>query len=273
MLGSCYFRKKDFAKSDYHLNLAVQIKNQIKNEGLKLGESSHLEISGKSIQQNIYVQEPVDTFAKKNTVPEILTSPEIKINKNEDILKKSISQKKFDLNTVTENELKNITELNNLDRIIIVNYRKNFGKYSTVEDLKKISGLSGKYNSIKDYFIIASDENIIASKDSTSVFSSEKKADKINSYEFNGDSIQSEHFILSSKISQKLIQERTQYININDSSLKKISEGLKITEFEASMILKYIEKNGPIKHIDELKKIPIIKNKFDGIKNKIVLNK
>jgi len=59
---------------------------------------------------------------------------------------------KVDINTATFQELKNIPYVGERLAYKIIDYRNNFGKFNSIEDLKKIKGIKDKkINIIKEY--------------------------------------------------------------------------------------------------------------------------
>jgi len=63
-------------------------------------------------------------------------------------------KQKYNLNSVSENELKSIPGLTEVDAILIAKYREQYGQYKSVDDLKNIPGFINKYDGIKDFFYV-----------------------------------------------------------------------------------------------------------------------
>ena len=58
---------------------------------------------------------------------------------------------KININTATQAELETLPGIGPSTALKIINYRKENGKYKTIEDIKKVSGIGdSKYNKIKE---------------------------------------------------------------------------------------------------------------------------
>ena len=61
----------------------------------------------------------------------------------------------ININTANETELKKIPGIGETIATRIIEYRKENGKFNTIEDIKKVSGIgTSKYNNIKNYICV-----------------------------------------------------------------------------------------------------------------------
>lgn len=67
----------------------------------------------------------------------------------------SISNNKININKATQTELETIPGVGPSTAIKIINYREENGKFSSIEDIKNVSGIGDKkYENIKDYISV-----------------------------------------------------------------------------------------------------------------------
>ncbi len=149
---------------------------------------------------------------------------------------------KFNLNSVTEEELAAVPNLTDMDRTVIIKYREDYGYFSRLDDLKKAPGLSSKYESVKDYFYIGAPKYE-------------------NNYETESDLKITEKNKPQNTIEMKIP------IDINNADSLELQSALGISELEATMILKYIDRYGVFKNKEEFRNIPIIGKKYDLLKD------
>ncbi|MBP7653887.1 helix-hairpin-helix domain-containing protein [Candidatus Dependentiae bacterium] len=159
-----------------------------------------------------------------------------------------IIDNKLNLNTVTEKELASVAGLTEMDKTVLIKYREDYGYFSRLDDLKKIPGISGKYDQIKDYFYIGQPDYT---------------APGSPAYEN-----QSQSSVLPSVKVQKNDIQISLPVNINKSDMLELQSALGISELESTMILKYIERYGTLKNKDEFRNIPIIGKKYDLLKDR-----
>ena len=150
---------------------------------------------------------------------------------------------KLNLNAVTEEELAAVPDLTDMDRTVLIKYRDDYGYFSRLDDLKKAPGLSGKYESIKDYFYIGAP-----------------------AYSNNYPSESNVKITEKSKPKNEL--EIKLPIDLNKADSLELQSALEISELEATMILKYIDRYGILKNKDEFRNIPLIGKKYDLLKDK-----
>ena len=76
----------------------------------------------------------------------------IKNNENKNNVNKS---SKININIATQSELETLPGIGTATAVKIITYRKENGKFKTIEDIKKVKGIGeSKYNEIKDLIII-----------------------------------------------------------------------------------------------------------------------
>ena len=62
---------------------------------------------------------------------------------------------KININTATQKELQKLTGIGESIALRIINYRKENGKFNTIEDIKNVSGIGeSKFNKIKNDIIV-----------------------------------------------------------------------------------------------------------------------
>lgn len=67
----------------------------------------------------------------------------------------SVKSNKININTATQTELETLPGIGPSTAQKIINYRKENGKFGSIEDIKKVSGIGdSKYSKIKDYITI-----------------------------------------------------------------------------------------------------------------------
>lgn len=67
----------------------------------------------------------------------------------------SLKNNKININKATQTELETIPGIGPSLALKIINYREENGKFSSIEEIKKVSGIGdSKYNQIKDFIII-----------------------------------------------------------------------------------------------------------------------
>jgi len=67
----------------------------------------------------------------------------------------SFSSEKININKASQTELETIPGIGPSTALKIINYRKENGKFSKIEDIKNVSGIGdSKYEKIKDYIIV-----------------------------------------------------------------------------------------------------------------------
>lgn len=71
--------------------------------------------------------------------------------KNKNNISNSSKSKKININTATQSELETLPGIGGVTAQKIINYRKENGKFKTIEDIKKVSGIGEtKFNKLKD---------------------------------------------------------------------------------------------------------------------------
>jgi len=152
--------------------------------------------------------------------------------------------KKLDVNSVSFEDLKTISELTDNDRFILIQYRNDYGFFKTIEDLKNIPGYKNKFEIIKKYFYAG--------------------AGRI-SRELSTPSIQSYNQPIINNESEKIV-------NINTADSIELMKTLGLSELEAYTIIHYRNRYGKFSSKEEFKKIPILGAKYEIIKDKIEVN-
>lgn len=101
--------------------------------------------------QKIYIpnknEEISEYVTKENADSVISSSNKDKVSNNEKLM--------VNINTANESELEKLPGIGPSIAIKIVNYRKENGKFSTIEDIKNVSGIgNSKYNNIKEFIYV-----------------------------------------------------------------------------------------------------------------------
>ncbi len=80
---------------------------------------------------------------------------EIQNNEISSYTNHSSSINKININTATQTELETIPSVGPSTALKIINYRKENGKFSKIEDIKNVSGIGdAKFNNIKNYICV-----------------------------------------------------------------------------------------------------------------------
>ncbi len=122
------------------INLAYIIE-----DGVKIYIPTNEEVNKKEIkvdikQENTYVSKESEGI--KTNTSYIENSKSSKNNKNE----------KLNINTATQTELETLPGIGPSTALKIINYRKENGKFNSVDDIKKVNGIGdSKFDKIKDF--------------------------------------------------------------------------------------------------------------------------
>ncbi|KPH58329.1 competence protein ComE [Staphylococcus epidermidis] len=117
-----------------------------KAEVLKDADLSQLNLSEKLVDQKlIYVPKKGENSMKINSQQSILNSSDVKINTNQPL----------NLNSATEEQLKNIPGIGPSKAKEILNYREQNHGFNSIDDLMKIKGFGKKtFEKLKEHFTI-----------------------------------------------------------------------------------------------------------------------
>ena len=117
-----------------------------KAEVLKDADLSHLNLSEKLVDQKlIYVPKKGENSMKINSQQSTLNSSDVKINTNQPL----------NLNSATEEQLKNIPGIGPSKAKEILNYREQNHGFNSIDDLMKIKGVGKKtFEKRKEHFTI-----------------------------------------------------------------------------------------------------------------------
>ena len=117
-----------------------------KAEVLKDADLSQLNLSEKLVDQKlIYVPKKGENSMKINSQQSTLNSSDVKINKNQPL----------NLNSATEEQLKNIPGIGPSKAKEILNYREQNHGFNSIDDLMKIKGFGKKtFEKLKEHFTI-----------------------------------------------------------------------------------------------------------------------
>jgi len=104
--------------------------------------------------QQIYI--PSKKEVKNGTVPKSLTIQNENENKNSDIESSNDnSSNKVNINTASKEELMSINGIGQTRAERILEYRKTSGKFSSIEDIKKVKGIKdGLFKKISEYITV-----------------------------------------------------------------------------------------------------------------------
>lgn len=77
------------------------------------------------------------------------------VNSNTNNIKKETKSNKININTATQTELETLPGIGSSTALKIITYRKENGKFKTIEDIKNVSGIgNSKFNNIKDLIVV-----------------------------------------------------------------------------------------------------------------------
>lgn len=103
--------------------------------------------------QKIYIPNVNEKEIIENMSSEIVKSGSTQENSNTG--EKLKNGEKININTATQKELQKLTGIGESIALRIINYRKENGKFNTIEDIKNVSGIGeSKFNKIKNDIII-----------------------------------------------------------------------------------------------------------------------
>lgn len=103
--------------------------------------------------QKIYIPNVNEKEIIENMSSEIVKSGSTQENSNTG--EKLKNGEKININTATQKELKKLTGIGESIALRIINYRKENGKFNTIEDIKNVSGIGeSKFNKIKNDIIV-----------------------------------------------------------------------------------------------------------------------
>lgn len=125
------------------INLAYKLE-----DGMKIHIPNNVEQEEKE-NRKIDMQE---NFQTSDISDYITTSGE---KQNEQILYNSSKELKVNINTATQTELETLPGIGPSTALKIINYRKENGKFTSIEAIKEVSGIGeAKFNNIKDFIVI-----------------------------------------------------------------------------------------------------------------------
>lgn len=103
--------------------------------------------------QKIYIPNVNEKEIIENMSSEIVKSGSTQENSNTG--EKLKNGEKININTATQKELQKLTGIGESIALRIINYRKENGKFNTIEDIKNVSGIGeNKFNKIKNDIIV-----------------------------------------------------------------------------------------------------------------------
>ena len=103
--------------------------------------------------QKIYIPNVNEKEIIENMSSEIVKSGSTQENSNTG--EKLKNGEKININTATQKELQKLTGIGDSIALRIINYRKENGKFNTIEDIKNVSGIGeSKFNKIKNDIIV-----------------------------------------------------------------------------------------------------------------------
>ena len=96
-----------------------------------------------------------DSKAKEEITEQYVTTSSGGANKEEREGSNSVTPTKVNINTATQTQLETLPGIGPSTATKIINYRKEKGKFSKIEEIKEVSGIGeSKYNKIKDLIVI-----------------------------------------------------------------------------------------------------------------------
>ena len=100
----------------------------------------------------IFIPEILSFIGEQLTEESLISSGKYSSSINDE---SSVNNGKVNINKAGQAELENIPGVGPSTALKIIEYRKQNGKFSSIEDIKNVSGIGdGKYEKIKDYITI-----------------------------------------------------------------------------------------------------------------------
>ena len=162
----------DEKSNDVSNKIVIYITGTIKNEGVyELEENSRIADSiekagGLTEEANInninlayvlqdgmkvYIPKKGESVNEMNDNTNVYVSREESVTKNSEKIGSNSNTDKININTATQKELETLPGIGEATAVKIINYRNKNGKFSCIEDIKKVSGIGdSKYYKIKD---------------------------------------------------------------------------------------------------------------------------
>ena len=162
----------DKKSNDSNDKIVIYITGAIKNEGVfELQENSRIADSiekagGLTEEANInninlayvlqdgmkvYIPKKGEDTNEINDNTNIYVSREESVTKNSEKIANNSNKDKININTATQIELETLPGIGKSTALKIIDYRSKNGKFSCIEDIKKVSGIGdSKYSKIKD---------------------------------------------------------------------------------------------------------------------------
>lgn len=162
----------DEKRNDVSNKIVIYITGAIKNEGVyELEENSRIadiieEAGGLTEEANIsninlayvlqdgmkvYIPKKGESVNEMNDNTNVYVSREESVTKNSEKIGSNSNTDKININTATQKELETLPGIGETTALKIINYRNKNGKFSCIEDIKKVSGIGdSKYSKIKD---------------------------------------------------------------------------------------------------------------------------
>lgn len=163
--------KNDVVKQEASVMIKIHIAGAVSKEGLfELKEENRIAdaidlaggLKGDADISNINLASKLED-GMKIYIPTIDETQNNKVN-NEVTYDKNISvsngtsnskNAKVNINSATQSELETLPGIGSATALKIINYRKENGKFSSIEDIKKVKGIgNNKYENIKDLITI-----------------------------------------------------------------------------------------------------------------------
>lgn len=152
--------------------IIIYITGAVRNEGVyELKENSRIadiieEAGGLTEEANInninlayilqdgmkvYIPKKGENVNEINDNTNIYVSRDESVTKNSENIESNSNTDKININTATQKELETLPGIGEATALKIINYRNKNGKFSCIEDIKKVSGIGdSKYSKIKD---------------------------------------------------------------------------------------------------------------------------
>ncbi len=109
----------------------------------------------------IYIPSKQEKQEEKNTIAEdltqkyITTSSGLSKEKSDSQVSNSNKSAKVNINTATQTELETLPGIGASTAIKIIDYRKDKGKFKSIEDIKEVKGIGdSKFEKIKEYITV-----------------------------------------------------------------------------------------------------------------------
>ncbi|HOK39408.1 MAG TPA: helix-hairpin-helix domain-containing protein [bacterium] len=208
---------------------------------------------------------PVPAPVQPAPAPEVVAPPKVEPAPRIEEVRKPAAIKKVNINTANENELTTLPTINNVEAILIVKYRERYGTFKSIEDIKRVPGLGKKYDTIKDYITVG-EEEVAPQAITQPVISQPTQAPAPAAPVISAPApVQAP---VPSIPAAPATVSTGKKLDINTATVDDLVNLGKLSKLDCMLIVRYRERYGKFKTIEEIKEVPGIDDvKFSQIKD------